>query len=231
MARSVLFARSWVSGSMAASLGLALVLPYAAFAHVPWRQHVARLIVPPLEQRFADAANRVDLAAVTGLVVVGGSDGRLREAGRLARQWRHLRVFVSGAGPEDVVWRLLGDGIEPGRVTIENLSRKTFENAVNSRRLLAPAPHERWLLVTSAVHMPRTTGAFRRVGFPTEPWPVHDLPQSPEGALEQARHEWLGLAWYWMLARVDTPFPGPAPTTAHQRGAGGGIVPAASPRE
>lgn len=213
MARSVRPTRGWVNGWLAASLFLALVVPYTALAHVQWQRHMARLIVPPLEQRFASAAARVDLGELTGLVVAGGSDERLREAGRLARQWAHLRLFVSGAGPDDMVWSLLGGGIARERVTIENLSRKTFENAVNSHRLVAPAPHERWLLVTSAVHMARTTGAFRRVGFNTEPWPVHDLASSPEAALAQAKHEWLGLAWYWMLGRVDTLFPGPAPGT------------------
>ena len=33
-------------------------------------------------------------------------------------------------------------------------------------------PGKRWLLITSAYHMPRAMGAFRQAGFEVEPWPV-----------------------------------------------------------
>jgi uncharacterized SAM-binding protein YcdF (DUF218 family) len=39
-------------------------------------------------------------------------------------------------------------------------------------QLAAPKPGERWLLVTSAYHMPRAVGLFRKVGFAVEPYPV-----------------------------------------------------------
>ena len=51
-------------------------------------------------------------------------------------------------------------------------SRNTYENAVFSKALVAPKPGEHWMLVTSAYHMPRSVGLFRKVGFAVEPYPV-----------------------------------------------------------
>ena len=58
------------------------------------------------------------------------------------------------------------------RFIFEDASRTTWENAVNSRDLLKPKPGERFLLVTSSFHMPRSMGAFRMAGFEVEAYPV-----------------------------------------------------------
>ena len=51
------------------------------------------------------------------------------------------------------------------RIAVETQSRNTAENAVFSKRLIAPKPDEHWLLVTSALQMPRAMGAFCQAGF------------------------------------------------------------------
>ena len=51
-------------------------------------------------------------------------------------------------------------------------ARNTVENAVLTKALVKPKPGERWLLVTSAHHMPRSVGVFRQAGFPVEAYPV-----------------------------------------------------------
>ena len=159
----------------------------------------------PLEQRFPRALVESP-QTIAGLIVLGGGEERLREAGRLARQWPDVRVFVSGAGAPDYVLRILGAGIAPQRVMIETLSRTTHENALNTKALLGARPGERWLLVTSAIHMPRSIGAFREVGLVTEPWPVFDRPPV---AIQATTHEWVGLAYYLALGRGSSLFPGP----------------------
>jgi uncharacterized SAM-binding protein YcdF (DUF218 family) len=105
----------------------------------------------------------------------------------------------------------------------EGLSRNTVENAVFSLRLAMPRPGERWLLVTSSYHMPRSMGIFRQAGFPIEAYPVDwrtrgtaDLlrPFSTlaDGLLRTdiAVHEWVGLLVYWATGRSSALFPGPA---------------------
>ena len=42
-----------------------------------------------------------------------------------------------------------------------------------SKVIAAPKSGERWLLVTSAYHMPRSVGLFRKAGFAVEPYPVN----------------------------------------------------------
>ena len=55
---------------------------------------------------------------------------------------------------------------------MERRSRNTQENVEFSKAMVAPKSGERWLLVTSAFHMPRSVGLFRKAGFAVEPYPV-----------------------------------------------------------
>ena len=150
-----------------------------------------------LEQRFPpwDTSR----GAPTGIIVLGGAFDTIVSATRddipltdaaermtasaaLARQYPHARLIFSGGigtliydGPtEGVLARRFyaSLGIPADRITIEEESRDTAENAVLTKALANPKPGERWLLVTSAYHMPRSIGAFRRVGFAVEAYPV-----------------------------------------------------------
>ena len=181
-----------------------LVMAALAAGRDTINDNMTAVLAGVLERRF----ERVELSepvSITGIVVLGGGEDRLREAGRLARRYVQAKLHVSGAGDAEFVWRILGDGIEPARVSIEAISRNTFENAVNSRRLVDPLPGERWLLVTSAMHMPRSMGAFRKSGFWPEPWPVDDR----AAGLEAVVREWTALLWYWMSGRGTSLLPGP----------------------
>ena len=55
-------------------------------------------------------------------------------------------------------------GLPPDRVVFETTSRTTWENAVNTYALVKPQPSESWILLTSASHMPRAVGVFRKLG-------------------------------------------------------------------
>jgi uncharacterized SAM-binding protein YcdF (DUF218 family) len=89
---------------------------------------------------------------------------------------------------------------------------------------VAPKPGERWLLVTSAFHMPRSVGLFRKAQFPVEAYPVDwraptrdDLlvfsPLALDGLwrTDIAVREWLGLLAYRATGKIDELLPGPAP--------------------
>ena len=97
----------------------------------------------------------------------------------LAHRYPKARILISGGGGT-----VFGDGaaeapiiadyfksigIDPARILVEDRSRTTSENAVYSRALAKPREGERWLLVTSAWHMPRAVGVFEKAGFRSRP--------------------------------------------------------------
>ena len=107
-------------------------------------------------------------------------------------------------------------------ILVEEQSRNTVENAVFSKLIAQPKPGERWLLVTSAYHMPRSIGVFRAAGFPVEAYPVdwrtrgiadalRPFPTLAEGLrrTDTAVREWIGLVAYWLTGRSSELFPRP----------------------
>ena len=149
----------------------------------------------------------------------------------LARRYPEARlIYSSGSGSPrnqhhreaDYAARILERmGLEPGRVAIERESRNTRENALMSRRLAQPRPGEVWLLVTSASHMPRAVGTFRRLGWPVVPYPVDymgrdraiwvfDIDFARElHDLNRIAREWIGLVAYRLAGWTDVLLPGP----------------------
>ena len=104
---------------------------------------------------------------------------------------------------------------------VEDASIDTYENAVLGRKLAQPKAGEKWLLVTSAWHMPRAVAAFRG-----QNWPVVAAPPMPikggsggfslhfrlGGGLRQVKtalHEYLGLLAYRLNGRSQTLWPAP----------------------
>ena len=114
-------------------------------------------------------------------------------------------------------------GVAPDRITIEDKARNTEENATLSAAIVHPEASERWLVVTSAFHMPRAMGVFEKTGFHPIAYPVsfyttgrwsEDFyptfdPVRNLRAVQLALHEWIGLAAYWATGRIDHLFPGP----------------------
>ena len=150
----------------------------------------------------------------------------------LARRLPHARVVFTGgsgmlvrSGPQEaeVAGRLLvALGLGKERLTLEAESRDTHENALFTARLIKPEAGERWLLVTSAAHMPRAVGVFRKAGFAVEAWPVdYRAPRRlamlrlqssfPEGLrrIDAILREYIGLAMYYAAGRTSALWPGP----------------------
>ncbi|MGF1476798.1 MAG: YdcF family protein [Geminicoccaceae bacterium] len=207
---------------------------------------VGNLVVRPLEDRFATMAlpDHVD-----GIIVLGGSvfpdisDARGQAAlndnaerlvwlGHLGRTFPDARlVFTGGNGTLDggrtsegeIVRRHLSEltGLPSERVTIEDRSRNTYENATLTKDLVAPEPNEVWLLVTSAVHMPRSVGCFLSAGWRIHPYQV-DYTTGAEfginsiidvslslGQLSSGLREYIGLVAYHLMDRTPVWWPGP----------------------
>src|SRR5262245_44788620 len=216
---------------------------------------LANLLIIPLEQRFPpwDAGS----GAPDGIIVLGGaispdvsaarndvalneSAERLTAVAELARRYPNARILFSGGsgaliydeGTEaEFAARILESfGIPYNRVLLEDRSRNTVENAVFSKALVQPKPGERWLLVTSAYHMPRAMGVFGKAGFAVEAYPVDWRTRGWEDAVrpfatvgdglrraDTAVREWIGLATYWLTGQSSALFPAPPPSPRNLR--------------
>lgn len=237
----VLLATPWRRGGV--WLTSAAILLFAVIGFSP----LGNALILPLENRFPpwDASR----GPPTGIVVLGGAispeisaarnEPQLNEAAErvvaaveLARRYPDARLVYSG-GSGGLIFNKAMEadyalilferlGIPRDRVMIERRSRNTIENARFSKALVHPKPGERWLLVTSAEHMPRAIGCFRKVGFPVEAYPVDwrtggsaDLDRlfykASEGIarVDVATREWAGLLAYWATGRSSALFPGP----------------------
>jgi uncharacterized SAM-binding protein YcdF (DUF218 family) len=207
----------------------------------------ANLLLSPLEQRFPTFDD--DSRPVAGIILLGGAveaadstargqivvneaAERVLETLRLAMRHPEARILISGGGgtvfgdgtaeAPIIAGFLSGVGVDPRRILVEENSRTTFENALFSRKLVEPRAGERWLLVTSAWHMPRAVGVFRKLGFEVTPSPVDyrtggaaDLARPfasvSDGLrrLDVATKEWAGLIGYYLSDRMTVLFPSP----------------------
>lgn len=205
------------------------------------------VLLQTLEARFPRVES--DPSEVSCMIVLGGafetevttarggidlnqSGDRFVEALRLALRYPQAKILVSG-GDGSLSGAFEGDaaasiryfeafGISGDRLITETTSRNTDENAQNSRDLLASNGLGQCLLITSAFHMPRSVGLFRKAGVAVTPWPVDyrtagnlsftlDFTQPTLNAQQTstAVREWVGLAAYRALGRIDAVFPGP----------------------
>lgn len=204
-------------------------------------------LILPLEERFPpwDASRGApdgivllggmitpEVSAARGAVALNEAAERITATAELARRYPNARIVMTGGsgalifdeGIEAIfaVRQLEALGVAHDRITAEEQSRNTIENAVFSRLVANPKPGERWLLVTSASHMPRAIGAFRAAGFPVEAYPVDWRTRGPADFVrpfaslsdglqrtDAAAHEWVGLFAYWLTGKTTTLFPAP----------------------
>jgi uncharacterized SAM-binding protein YcdF (DUF218 family) len=208
---------------------------------------LGKVLILPLEQRFPPwnpsqgapdgiimlgGAVSADVSVARDTIALDEAGARLVATVELARRYPSARIIISGGAsslfhdeePEAVVVMKEFEalGIPHDRISAEEQSRNTVENAVFSRLVANPQPGERWLLVTSAFHMPRAVGTFRAAGFPIEPYPVDYRTRGPADMarpfgvahdglqlMDTAAHEWLGLLAYRLTGRTLELFPGP----------------------
>ena len=76
---------------------------------------------------------------------------------------------------EAMVQLLTALGVPDDAIVRESKSQNTFENGVYVRELLEPRGIHRIMLVTSAIHMPRSAAIFARQGFEVIPAPTDFL--------------------------------------------------------
>lgn len=227
------------TGRRLLALGLAMLIVLGMSPVSIW-------LLLPLEERFPRGAlpeqpagiivlggfEDIDISAGRNTLAVNDNAERLTEGLVLARRFPNAKlIFTGGDGslvPQDgtaagAVGKFYADaGIEQNRIVLEGRSRTTYENAVFLREMLKPGARDRYILVTSAFHMPRSVGTFRQQGFDVVAWPVDYRTQGWVDALEITSKftnglsrldfvlkEWIGLVAYRASGRSDALWPGP----------------------
>lgn len=215
-------------------LGLA-----SAFALIVALLPMGDWLLSPLESRFPPIERLPE--NVDGIIVLGGSLNTLTSESwqqfqtndaaerlwaftSLARQFPDAQLLFSGGSgvltgqgskEADYLPALFKEaGLSERALTLEAQSRNTYENVVLSKALVAPQPGQRWILITSAAHMPRAVGIFCAQQWPVLPYPV-DYRSDPQRLgrvefrfaehlqdLRDASHEWVGLLAYFITGKT-----------------------------
>ena len=194
-----------------------------------------------LESQYPAIPPEASLKPYVGVVVLGGALGSsplwekpgqiaLTQAAErmvvpiaLLQRNPHLKLVFTG-GEGNLSWakyteadraRIFFDlmGVDPARVLYESASRTTYDNAVMTASLPGVDPKQPWLLVTTAAHMPRSMGVFRKAGWNVTAYPV-DFRTANEpdwGGYSMTLgvekwhyvlHESIGYFAYWLSGRI-----------------------------
>jgi len=230
-----------------ARLGLRLLVTSNLLFVTMGMSPLGNALMLPLEERFPRSDTSFGTPA--GVIVLGGvidpelsaarSEISLHEGAErvtviaeLSRRFPTTPIVFSGGSGDlnssrpaeaDFAAKIFESfGISSERILLETRSRNTAENAEFTKILVNPKLNEPWLLVTSAAHMPRAIGAFRKAGFLVEAYPVDWQTKGPDDLLsvfgspltglslcDAAMHEWVGLLAYWLSGRTSALFPSP----------------------
>lgn len=228
-------------------LGAWLVgLAAAAYMAIVWLP-VGQLLLAPLENRFPiepriegpvagvlmlDGPVDSQMSMARGQVAIHDGAERYLEFVRLMRRYGQARGIVTGGNPtltrdsagQAAHGRTLLEniGFDVARVAFETQARNTHENVTLSMPIADPGADGRWIVITSAYHMPRTMGVLAAQGWEAVAWPVDYKSEGEAGRLffttsaseamglvDLAAKEWIGLVAYYVSGRTETLFPAP----------------------
>lgn len=233
-----------------ARLGRALLITGVALLMLFSNKYVSRWLIRPLETRYAPIPEFVpgvpipaNLAACRYVVVLGGGNGqspgtaatnllstsalsRVVEAVRILKVLPEAKLIVSGPKSGDrpshatVLARAAQSlGISADRVIHVENAHDTEDESRATKRVAGDAPVA---LVTSAWHMPRSMGCFRKAGFDVTAYPVDYRTNWPRdayrlasfastglGELDIGVKEWIGMIAYRLTGYTDAVMPAP----------------------
>lgn len=194
------------SGLTAFSMMAQLEFKYPATQDAPGRSRPDIIVV------LTGYAQKYEGTPITGHA--NASSGfRVLETVRIFNRKKESTVIVSGSRETVEIMRdlLIELGVPERSITTDPDSNSTYDSAVHLCERLTGKP---FFLVTSAGHMPRAMGAFRKQGLQPLPAPTHYLSSAsmsdsnilPNGRhlaiSDLAVHEYLGLLWYRVLDRL-----------------------------
>ena len=202
-----------------------ILIPGAAFLYLVFSiGPISYALLKPLEFKHAMDEARIERERPRFLVVMAAyaldedyypvsskvnanSLFRLVEAFRLWRMDPSRQIIITGHSDFPKIMKdvLLAMGVPDDRIMIENQSTNSFTSAQNVGAMVKGRP---FVLVTSAGHMPRSMGVFRKLGMEPIPAPTDfQAGKDPFRASwlptvghlyysELAIHEYFGLVWY-----------------------------------
>lgn len=164
----------WFGGNRLVSLTLARSLEW---------QYLPPSVLPHADVIVLLGGGEVPATPPQPLAGVEDGGDRIIYAAWLYQQGAAPYVLASGGvvgvdGPAlqpgaEAMGQLLGVmGVPPDVIWLEPRSRNTYENAVETKKLLEPKGINRIILVTSALHMPRARAIFAKQGFDVIPAPT-----------------------------------------------------------
>lgn len=202
---------------------------------------VPDFLMRQLESRYPEIASDADLSGFAGVVVLGGaldsgyiaqshqqpvlnsSAERMTAVVTLWQRHPHLRVIFTGGegnlfanGPTEAERaKVFFDslGVSGKQLQFEDKSRNTYENAIFTARMPDVDKTQRWLLVTSAWHMPRSMASFEKAGWNVQAYPVdfrtgkttpltaYSL-KNGLASWQLVLHEWVGIMAYKLFGRA-----------------------------
>ena len=232
------FTRRQKTGKAVITLG---VIMFALFAYGSFSD----LLLSPLERQYpplmmgsaADSPSSSSLHSIKWIVVLGGghvadprfpvtsqiseeSLARLVECVRIHRMIAGSKIILSGGAVYDSASEAATFAkvaailhVNAGDIILEEVSRDTEEQAENMRPIVG---QDRFILVTSAYHMPRAMAIFNKEGLKPVPAPTNHLVKDRQmtapgdfypsslGLMkaERAMHEYLGLLWLRVRNRL-----------------------------
>ncbi|TGE28925.1 YdcF family protein [Hymenobacter metallicola] len=181
-------------GFLLAALGLAFIGTNAGLAneaYLAWEMPAVRLSsVAPHDAGVLLSGITQTAKSPHDRVYLGEGADRLTNALWLYRAGRIKYIIVSGGSgsvrqvahteAHDLATLLRLAGVPRQRILLEEQSRNTRENALNTKALLARHPDIKSIvLVTSAFHQRRALGCFTKVGFRPTPFPADYRSSNP----------------------------------------------------
>jgi uncharacterized SAM-binding protein YcdF (DUF218 family) len=234
-----LFKRAFKKSLVCLCISMTIILTVTFLPVGHWLLHpietrfpvINELLEPPDGILVLAGAENIHLSVFWGQPEFNQSAERIFAFIGLINRFPHARhAFIGGTGSvrlqqhksEQVIRHLFKQlNMDTRSIEFESASKNTYENAQRSFQLLQPQKGERWLLVTSASHMPRSVGVFRKAGWNVIPYPVDHTVRKEKSLyrtfnfagnlsiLKKAAREWTGLFVYYLTGKTDQLFPGP----------------------
>lgn len=172
------------------------------------------------------------LSEKTGYVAANSNISRIVDFMALSRKYPEAKkVFSGGSGhilqptrkeADDAQDFLTMAGFGDADIIYERQSRNTYENALYSKELLKPKAGEKWIVITSAFHIPRTMAIFKQLDWDIIPYPSdpktdkqYQFIPKPFSAvgnfflLGKSIREFIGVGVYYMTGKSALFFPYP----------------------